>query len=153
MIMVVSIGISGKGHREGFFFFFNIYLFVWIHQILVATSKIFTCGMQTLSYSMWDLVPWPGIEPGSPALGAQSLSHWTTREVPMNQFDYFPRDFISKTIFTFYCHTRVLLGAKAPTSISINMLQFLRWKKLKTGERSEVSYMYSFLIFFFPSFP
>ena len=31
---------------------------------------------------MWDLVPWPGIEPGSPALGAQSLSHWTTREVP-----------------------------------------------------------------------
>ena len=71
--MVVSIGISGKGHREGFFFL-NIYLFVWIHQILVATSKIFTCGMQTLSYSMWDLVPWPGIEPGPPALGMQSLS-------------------------------------------------------------------------------
>ena len=31
---------------------------------------------------MWDLVPWPGIEPGPPALGEQSLSHWTTREVP-----------------------------------------------------------------------
>ena len=31
---------------------------------------------------MWDLVPWPGIEPGSPAKGAQSLSHWTSREVP-----------------------------------------------------------------------
>ena len=31
---------------------------------------------------MWDLVPWSGIEPGSPALGAQSLSNWTTREAP-----------------------------------------------------------------------
>ena len=29
---------------------------------------------------MWDL-PGPGLEPGPPALGAQSLSHWTTREV------------------------------------------------------------------------
>ena len=35
-----------------------------------------------LSCSMQDLVPWPGIEPGPGALGAWSLSHWTTREVP-----------------------------------------------------------------------
>ena len=38
--------------------------------------------MQTLNCSVWDLVPWPEIEPGPPALGAQSLSPWTTREVP-----------------------------------------------------------------------
>ena len=31
---------------------------------------------------MWDLVPCPGIEPGSPALGVWSFSPWTTREVP-----------------------------------------------------------------------
>ena len=31
---------------------------------------------------MWDLVPRPGIEPGPPALGVWSLTHWTTREVP-----------------------------------------------------------------------
>ena len=31
---------------------------------------------------MWDLFPWAGIKPRAPALGAQSLSHWTTREVP-----------------------------------------------------------------------
>ena len=31
---------------------------------------------------MWDLVPWPGVEPGPPVLGP-SLSHWTTREVPI----------------------------------------------------------------------
>ena len=30
---------------------------------------------------MWDLVPWSEIKPGPPALGAWSLSHWTTREV------------------------------------------------------------------------
>ena len=29
------------------------------------------------------LVPWPGIEPMIPALGAHSLNHWTTRKVPI----------------------------------------------------------------------
>ena len=33
---------------------------------------------------MWDLVPWPGIKPGPPALGAQSLSHWTYQGSPHN---------------------------------------------------------------------
>ena len=37
---------------------------------------------QVFSCSMRDLVPWPGIEPRPPALGTQSLSHWTTRKVP-----------------------------------------------------------------------
>ena len=38
-----------------------------------------------------DLAPGPGIEPGPPALGAQSLSHWTTREVLADTylFDFF----------------------------------------------------------------
>ena len=35
---------------------------------------------------MWDLVPRPGIKPGPPALGAWSLSHWTTRAVPEIDF-------------------------------------------------------------------
>ena len=35
---------------------------------------------------MWDLVPWPEIKPGPPVLGAWSLSHWTTREAPNDQF-------------------------------------------------------------------
>ena len=30
---------------------------------------------------MWDLVSWPGIKPRPHALGVQSLSHWTTKEV------------------------------------------------------------------------
>ena len=34
-----------------------------------------------LSSSMWNLVPWPGSKARLPALGVQSLSLWTTREV------------------------------------------------------------------------
>ena len=47
---------------------------------LVATCKLFNC-------SMWDLVPWPGVESRSPALGVQSLSHWTIREDPHWTFE------------------------------------------------------------------
>ena len=46
----------------------------------------FTCGM-------WNLVPWPGIEPGSPAPGVQSLGHWTTREVLVVHFQRVQIDF------------------------------------------------------------
>ena len=49
---------------------------------LQHAGSFFSCSMKTLSCGMWSLVPWPGIEPGLPALGAQSLSHWTTKEVP-----------------------------------------------------------------------
>ena len=35
---------------------------------------------------MWDLVPWPEMEPRPPALGAQSLTHWSIREVPGSFF-------------------------------------------------------------------
>ena len=41
----------------------------------------FSCSTWVFSCSMWDLVPWPRIKPKPPALGAQRLSHWTTREV------------------------------------------------------------------------
>ena len=37
--------------------------------------------MHTLIYGMWGLVPCPGIEPGPPALGEQTLSHWSISEV------------------------------------------------------------------------
>ena len=64
------------------FFFFN--LFIWLCQALVVTNMIFNLWWagRVFSCAMWDLVPWPGIEPRPPALGVQSLSHWTTREVP-----------------------------------------------------------------------
>ena len=59
-------------------FFFNIYLFIYFgctgSSLRHADSLVVAC--------MRDLVPRPGMEPGSPALGARSLTHWTTREVP-----------------------------------------------------------------------
>ena len=67
----------------------SIYLFVWLHQFLVhhflvAAFGIFDglCGTWTLGFSMWDLILWPGIESGPPALGTQTLSYWTTGKVP-----------------------------------------------------------------------
>ena len=69
-------------------------LFIWLCRIFVAacgTFKLwqagfFLFGMQTLSCGIWDLVPWTGFIPGSPALQAWSVNHWTTREVPQLVF-------------------------------------------------------------------
>ena len=47
-----------------------------MHRVLVAALRIFSCGM-------WGLVPQPGIEHGPPDLGAWSLNHLPTREVPI----------------------------------------------------------------------
>ena len=44
-------------------------------------SLVAACGL-LVAACMQDPVPGPGIEPGSLALGEQSLTHWTTRAVP-----------------------------------------------------------------------
>ena len=54
---------------------------MWLHRVLVAAHGIFIAVCGLLRCGMQDLVPWPGIEPWTPALGAWSLNHWTTREV------------------------------------------------------------------------
>ena len=75
-----------------FFLFFSFkYLFIWLRRVLVAARGIFIAGAGSLvaacgiffSCGMQDLVPWPGIEPGPPALGTWSLNRWATREVPI----------------------------------------------------------------------
>ena len=43
---------------------------------------ILTCSMQILSWGMWDLVPWPGIESRPSVLWAQSLSRWNHQRSP-----------------------------------------------------------------------
>ena len=45
---------------------------------------------------MWDLVSRPTIKPRPPALGPQSLGHWTIREVPMHLF-YWCIGYISRS--------------------------------------------------------
>ena len=57
----------------------------WLCQVLAVALRIFNlhCSIQNhfFSCSMWDLVPSTGIEPGPPALGVWSLSHWTIKDV------------------------------------------------------------------------
>lgn len=43
-------------------------LFLWLHRVLVAAQGILSCDIWTLSFSMWDLAPWPGIKPRPSAL-------------------------------------------------------------------------------------
>ena len=75
------------------FFFLNNYLFYlfWLCQVLLAARGIFeacgvflvaACGL-LVAACMQDLVPRPRIEPRPPALRARSVTHWTTREVPL----------------------------------------------------------------------
>ena len=76
------------------FSFLNIYLFGCTgsslphleSSIFITACRIFSRGIWTLSCSRWDLVPWPGINPGPPALGTWSFSLRTTREVPLSPF-------------------------------------------------------------------
>ena len=54
-------------------------LFIFCFSTL---KKFIYLAVPGVSCGMWDLVPWLGIEPGLPALGAWSPSHWTARQVP-----------------------------------------------------------------------
>ena len=47
---------------------------IFIYWVIYLAVPGLCCGT-------WDLVPWPWIEPVSPALGVWSLNHWTMREV------------------------------------------------------------------------
>ncbi|XP_057586724.1 protein numb homolog isoform X4 [Hippopotamus amphibius kiboko] len=54
---------------------------------LCCGMRVLSFGMRTASVTcMRHLVRLPGIKPGSPAPGVQSLIHWTTREVPDSNF-------------------------------------------------------------------
>ena len=58
------------------------------------------CGLLAVA-CMRDLVPGPGIEPGPPALGEWSLTHWTAREVP--RLFFFKIIYLFIYLFIFGC--------------------------------------------------
>ena len=66
------------------FLFFDIYLFCcaksWLQH---ARSSVFTGACKLLAVARVYLGPWPGVEPRPPTLEAQSLSHWTTKDIPV----------------------------------------------------------------------
>ena len=74
-------------------FLFGLACFVTLHSFVLKHLFIYL-AMPSLRCGMWDLVPWPGIEPRSLAFSAWTLSHWTTR----------------KSLFVFYSPHRVKSG-------------------------------------------
>ena len=77
------------------------YLFIYLTMPhLSCGMQGLCCGMWTISCRTWDLVPWPGIEPRSPALGAQGFSCWSTRKSIFSSFKlqlYIQRHFHCQT--------------------------------------------------------
>ena len=76
----------------------NFYLFIWLRWVLIVVRRIFSWGLWILLVVACDLeFPDQELNPG-PVLGAWSLSHWTTREVPSF---YFLWKFIEQMMVTF----------------------------------------------------
>ena len=71
----------------------NIYLFIWLQWLagpwllLLGPSWRHAGTFFLFSCATWDLVPWPEIKPGLPALEAWNLSHWTIREASIFSID------------------------------------------------------------------
>ena len=63
-------------------FFKKIFTYLTVQGLQLHHVGSFSYSIWTFTCSNQDLIPRPGIEPGPPALGAPSLSHWTIREVP-----------------------------------------------------------------------
>ena len=82
----------------------------------------FSWGMWDLFIcSMWNLVPLPGIKPGPPALGAQSLNHWTPRKVlghlPLSQ------NFLSSNLGMVHPEVFSISPSACPIASKINSLK------------------------------
>ena len=74
----------------------NIYLFIYLAMLGLI------CCRGTLCFGLLDLVPWPGVKPRPPSLGAQGLSHWTTREVPILLFPW--AKILESSLISFISH-------------------------------------------------
>ena len=87
---------------------------MWDLQSSLRHTESFSWGMwDFFSGGIWDLIPWPVIELEPPALGVQSLSHWTTKEsLPMFVFSllilliFF---FFTEKLLSFSSHSYLLL--------------------------------------------
>ena len=90
-----------RGDARGglwFFGFFNIYLFIWLHRVLVAACGIFRCRAGSLvvaralertglvARGVWDLSSPTRDQTRVPCSGRPILNHWTSREVPPGGF-------------------------------------------------------------------
>ena len=107
---------------------FKKYLSIYLAALGLSCSTCDHCVV-------WDLVPWPGMEPKPTALGAWSLSHWTTREVPPDIFicqlwvDKIHSDYIQmckeKTVVSLLTDDSSEFAHKLPTLLGNNWIGFI----------------------------
>ena len=83
-LLEIHLGVGLLSVTVFLFFFFLSKKYIGTYFFFFLIIYLFFLAMPGLNCGMWDLVPWPGIEPGPPSLGAQNLSHWTTRETPVD---------------------------------------------------------------------
>ena len=110
---------SFKNITVFFFFKKTKHLFIWLGQVLVAAREFF------FSYSMWDLVPQPVIEPGA-LYWELSLSHWTTREVPFFTFPFTIFSLTSGHLHISISNDLLRLNTKSTYSTSFPQDTYLR---------------------------
>ena len=116
-------------------FYLFINLLIWHVGCLIFFSAhgIFRYNMRSLSWGLWDLVPWLGVEPGPPALGAQSLNHWTTREVT-TIIHFIPLCICTLKLYSkgIWMNENSFLPSFPPLFLLYHLLSFLemsRWRK------------------------
>ena len=97
-----------------------MYLSIWPHWIW------------NLHYGMWDLVPWPGIEPRPPAWGARSLSHRITREVPTQAF-YYEKFWIHQSCKNFIADTHVYTACILPLILPFCCICFIPYLPISSS--------------------
>ena len=68
--------------RLAVFFKKKFFFLIWLCQVLVVDLQSSLWAHGIFNCVMWNLIPWPGIKPRPPPLRTQSVSHWTTREIP-----------------------------------------------------------------------
>ena len=59
-------------------------LYLWhVETVVMPCENSLVVAWELFDWSMWNIVPWSGLEPRSPPLRLRSLSHWTIKEVPI----------------------------------------------------------------------
>ena len=112
-------------------------------SLVVACELLVVLMVSLVAVCMWDLVPWPGIEPRPPVLRTQSLNHCSTREVSTNLILNVPGYFLL-TISELYCRIlHVIYFLKIPLfrliwKFSISDYSFSCYKSMLNSTKKSI---------------
>ena len=117
-------------------------IFIWLSWVLVVACELVVEACELLTGACKVLVPWPGSEPGPPAFGVLSLSHWPTREVSLSLSFFFFKLILLKTATTIKTAQvkiwrEIILGLvhlEAESSICIIISLFQKKKRQRSNK-------------------